>query len=242
MTNWHNRVRSYEKANWVKDKRLLNKILKACNLEGYEVVCDIGTGTGIIAKHLSNHCYRVLAIDNSKDMIDIAKSKCMRQNNITFLITSIELLDLDKDSKDCMVSRMCFHHIEYPDIAMKHCYDILKPGGKMLICEVIPPYCCLDFYEDICNIKEKRNVFSSDDLVSLFKIAGFKKINFSLHVMKQVSIINWIRSNALVDSKEKMLFYRWKNAPSYVKKSHNLVVTDDDVLVDWLFMIISGVK
>ena len=237
---WQNRVKSYEKLNWVKDKELLDAILKTCNATDISNICDIGTGTGIVANHIAPFCKQVDAIDKNKAMMKKRKNQFC--NNVFFYQMDAEELDITENSYDIVVSRMCFHHIDNPQHAIKECYRILKPGGNMVLCEAIPPYCCYQFYVELFEIKEKRHVFTSDDLIFLFELAGFSSVDFSLHVMKQVSIRNWITNNALWDSKQKKLFDMWKNSPDYIKQIHNLVLSDDDILVDWLFMIVRGIK
>lgn len=239
MNEWFNRSKKYADLKWTKNKDLLEVIKKECKLNKNIALCDVGTGTGLVAGYLQPFCKSVTAIDTSTDML--ARAKYNYKNKIFCHLVDAEKMTLP-DTFDCVVSRMCFHHISNPQRAMNKCYQILKKNGRMVICEAIPPIGSYAFYKEFFNFKEVRHLFRAGDIINLFKAADFKNINYRLFVMKQVSIRNWVSNNNLTHDVQKLLFDMWKDAPPYIKKAHNLKCSNGDILVDWLFIIVSGVK
>jgi ubiquinone/menaquinone biosynthesis C-methylase UbiE len=241
MTRWDERSEDYDRLQWVQKNELLETILQACKLNNKSKLCDVGTGTGILANYLSPSCDSISAIDNSEYMLAKAQEK-NHQDNIFYLLMNAEHMSFNSDIFDVVVSRMCFHHIDNTSKAIGECHRILKDNGRAVICEVIPPTDCHNFYINMLKYKEKRHVFSFENMRQLLTNSGFKQVNYTFYRMKQISISNWLNNNNLSKEVQKIIYNLWINSPDYVKKTHNMNIIDDDVFVDWLFMIVTGIK
>lgn len=241
MNVWNKRSTIYDNLEWTKKQELLRCIKKECKINKNSVICDVGTGTGILGGFISPFCKQVEAIDNSEDMLVKARNKNHR-DNIVYHLMDVENMSFSSNLFDCAVSRMCFHHVSNPFVAINECKRILKKEGRLVICEAVPPYGSYTFYVNMFKYKEKRHVFSADDLLQLFTSADFEDINYSFYEMKQVSISNWLQNSGLPENKQDAIFNMWGDSAKYVKKGHNMKITNDDIFVDWLFIIASGVK
>jgi len=238
---WKGRSKVYDMLGWTRRKEYISKILQACNLKSYYDACDVGTGTGVVAYALSKYCKSVHGIDISSDMLEQAK-KHHNADNITYMKMDAENMDFPNWRFHVVTARMVFHHIVRPIIAIHNCCDILKPGGKLIISEGVPPVGVKSFHERFLKKKEDRQVFSVDDLVQFFEKSKFENIDFEIHKMPDVSIRNWLDNSGLPKEKQEELYKIRLDSPMYSQKAENMRISNGDILTDWYFAIVSGVK
>ena len=219
---WRKRAKVYDKLNWTTKKQYLSKIIMMCGLKSNYYVCDIGTGTGVVANEISKYCLKVDAIDSSMEMLDIA-GKTHKQKNINYHLTNIEDVVYNKNQFDCVTARMCFHHIVNQHKAIQNCYDMLKTNGIFVISEGIPQPSSKKFYTEMFKLKEKRRTYTTDDLVELLEYGKFEDIEIIIHKMEGVSINNWLDNSGLGLSACERIFNAHLDAPNYVKESYNMV-------------------
>jgi ubiquinone/menaquinone biosynthesis C-methylase UbiE len=241
VDNWKQRASVYDNLRWTAEDELLKKIHRFSGITRESMVLDVGTGTGILPRYLSPLCHRVYAVDVSRDMLNIAVNK-NNGLNISYQVMDATDLLFMSGFFDCVVSRMCFHHINDRVKAMNECLRVLKPGGEMIICEVVPPIGSYDFYVDMFKLKEERFVFTPDGLISMLNGVGLVDIDFSFYTMKDVSIRNWLGNSGLSVEVQDIIFKMWYGCPGIVRDGHGLVFVGDDILVRWLFMIVKGKK
>ena len=74
---WDGKLRApnYDKLEWTDREKYMSLLIKACNLKSGYHVCDVGTGTGKVAEELAKYCNIITGIDNSDEMLEIAKKK-----------------------------------------------------------------------------------------------------------------------------------------------------------------------
>lgn len=238
---WEIRAQNYDKLEWTNRDKYMETLLKICNLKSNFYVCDIGTGTGIIAHALSQYCKKVEAIDMSEEMLQIAKTK-RQTNNISYKLINAENMEFNSEIFDCVAARMCFHHITHQDKAMKECVRVLKPGGKFVISEGIPPQGTRKFFTEMFRLKEKRRTYTIDDLVELLEHGGLMQITIEVHKMPSVSINNWLANSGLDKATCKNIYDMHVDCEEYVKRAYNMVMLDGDIFMDWVIAILSGVK
>jgi ubiquinone/menaquinone biosynthesis C-methylase UbiE len=70
------------------DERVIEKIAAVSGAAGDMAVADIGTGTGFVAAGIAPKVGRVLAVDNSPAMLEVA-----RKNLAELGIANVELLE-----------------------------------------------------------------------------------------------------------------------------------------------------
>ena len=241
VDTWRQRASVYENLKWTAEADLLEKIHSFSGITDESMVLDVGTGTGILARYLAQYCHRIYAIDASRDMLNIAVNK-NNGFNISYQVMDATDLLFIPDFFDCIISRMCFHHIKDHVKAMNECLRVLKPGGEMIICEVVPPAGSYDFYVDMFKLKEDRFVFTPDGLSNMLSDAGLVDIDSTFYTMKNVSIRNWLGNGGLSVEAQDDIFKMWHGCPGIVREGHGLVFTEDDILMRWLFMIVKGKK
>jgi arsenite methyltransferase len=105
-------------------------------------VLDIGCGSGVdalIAAKLVGPSGKVLGIDVTTEMIEKANynTELMSSDNISFQIARVQdIADVD-EGFDVIISNGVFNLIPDKDEALQAAYGLLKPGGKLYICDQI---------------------------------------------------------------------------------------------------------
>ena len=105
-------------------------------------VLDIGCGSGVdalIAAKLVGPSGKVLGIDVTTEMIEKANynKELMASDNISFQVASVQdIADVD-EGFDVIISNGVFNLIPDKDEALQAAYGLLKPGGKLYICDQI---------------------------------------------------------------------------------------------------------
>lgn len=237
---WKERSKQYNKLEWAGNKDFLDIIFNVGNFRQHHSVLDVGTGTGIVANKIAPYVKEVFALDNSFDMMQQSEL----QDNIYFVLRDIRDIIFADNVFDRIVARMVFHHIlENRNSAIKICYNYLTPGGLMILAESVPPSIdCYDEFKQIFKLKEKRIVFTVDDLFVLMKTAGFKKIKTIYHIKKEFSVKNWLDNNSLDEQIKSKIFNLHVNASDKFKEAYNMKVTVNDCLIDVKDVIMVGEK
>lgn len=103
--------------------------------EGLTAV-DIGAGTGFVTQELLSRKLRVIAIDQSQEMLDVIKQKFASKGEVICLQADAYSLPLEDESVDYVMANMFLHHVEKPDQAILEMTRILKPGGRLVIADL----------------------------------------------------------------------------------------------------------
>ena len=97
---------------------------------------DIGAGTGFVTQELLDRKLRVIAIDQSQEMLDVLMNKFSSKGEIICLQADAYMIPLESESIDYVRANMFLHHIENPGQAILEMARILKPGGKLVITDL----------------------------------------------------------------------------------------------------------
>ena len=153
------------------------------------------------------------------------------------------LKNFDNDSFHLITTRMAFHHSKNILKAMDEVYRVLKNGGKFIICEGNPPdVCTLDFYTRMFWFKEDRITFLLDDLINLFVYKEFKHITSKTVILKKMSLNNWLDNSGLPLRNINIIKTMHTECEDTVKEAYNMIFQEDDILMDWKFSVVSGIK
>lgn len=100
------------------------------------VVADVGCGTGNAAELLAPCVKQVIAVDQSKPMLDAARKRLVGLANVRFVSGSIESIPLETGSVDAAVCVMVLHHVADPSEALREMRRIVRPGGRVLVVDM----------------------------------------------------------------------------------------------------------
>lgn len=140
-------------------------------------VVDFGCGTGVLTVELARWARRVTAIDRSSAALHQAAARAEREglSNVTYLEADLHALPLGTGKKDLVVASQSLHHVEDPAAVLAEAARILKPGGRIMILELMP-------HQERW-VKERlghvHQGFEPDALEKQLSKAGFKSIQFT---------------------------------------------------------------
>jgi demethylmenaquinone methyltransferase/2-methoxy-6-polyprenyl-1,4-benzoquinol methylase len=101
-----------------------------------ERILDLAAGTGTSSVALSHAGSTVVAVDFSAGMIAEGRR---RHKNIEFVEADIEHLPFGDDEFDAVTISFGLRNVNDPKQALAEMYRVLKPGGRLVICEFSKP-------------------------------------------------------------------------------------------------------
>ena len=101
------------------------------------VVGDLGCGAGHITDALAPCVARVIAVDESGPMLDVARQRLAAHGNVELRVGTIESLPIDDNTLDAAVLFLVAHFITDPSRVMSEIRRVLKPGGRLLIVDLM---------------------------------------------------------------------------------------------------------
>lgn len=142
------------------------------------VVADLGAGEGLLSELLARRCKRVIAVDNSEKIVAFGAAKAKKNGlkNLEFRLGDLQTPPIDPQSVDLVVLSQALHHAQEPDKAIAACHKILKPGGQIMILDLLQHSFgkARELYGD------RWLGFPESDLQRWLETAGFKRIEINV--------------------------------------------------------------
>jgi demethylmenaquinone methyltransferase / 2-methoxy-6-polyprenyl-1,4-benzoquinol methylase len=101
-----------------------------------ERILDVAAGTGTSAAALSKSGAEVVALDFSAGMIEIGRT---RHPDVDFVQGDATALPFPADSFDAVTISFGLRNVDKPKKALGEMLRVLKPGGRLVICEFSTP-------------------------------------------------------------------------------------------------------
>lgn len=137
-------------------------------------IADLGAGEGLISQLLANRAESVVCVDNSSKMVEFGSELAKKNGftNLSYKLGDIEQVPMEDESVDLALLSQALHHAQHPQTAVEEAYRILKPGGQLII---------IDLLEH--NFEKARELyadvwlgFSENTLYQFLKDAGFSQV------------------------------------------------------------------
>lgn len=103
-------------------------------------VLDVACGPGIISCFFAKRSRHVRGLDFVPAMLERARRYQQEQGvaNVSWEQGSSTELPFAAEAFDCVVTRFSFHHFLEPAAALAEMKRVAKPGGTVVVCDVIP--------------------------------------------------------------------------------------------------------
>lgn len=237
-TDWASRARRYDQLQWVNNDRLLAAMVEVAAAEKPSRVLDIGTGSGKVLLAMRDTLRRgeFWGIDLSPEMM----SKIPRDAGLQLKICDAESLDgIPAAHFDVVTARMAFHHIPNLDRAMASVVRVLRPGGRLVVCEGVPPSArTVRWYTEMFRYKEDRHTLTEGDLIQAFALAGFENIRTDTVIMRKASLNNWLDNSGIPQRNIDVIKEMHYSAPDEVKRDYQMEFANGDCLMTWRFAVV----
>lgn len=103
--------------------------------EGW-TIGDLGCGTGQVAESLAPFVARVIAVDESPEMIGAARGRLGEVDNVEVRQGELESLPLDTGSLDAAVLFLVLPYVAEPASAFAEVARVLRPDGRLLLADM----------------------------------------------------------------------------------------------------------
>jgi len=94
-------------------------------------VLDLGTGTGVLPRHLAKYGAKFIGVDISENQISQAR-KLSEGMDIEYVVSSVEEMDFPHDTFDTVLACMCFSYFDQA-VLLPRLAQILKSDGRLAI-------------------------------------------------------------------------------------------------------------
>ncbi len=133
------------------------------------VVADLGCGTGTLSVEISPYVRSVIAVDNSKAMLDAASQRIAGRSNIELRQGDLEALPIERAEADAALCVLVLSYLRDPAAAIGEIARILKPGGLAVVVDLLK-HDREDFRREMGQLSMG---FAEDELTGLLTDAGF---------------------------------------------------------------------
>jgi ArsR family transcriptional regulator len=137
-------------------------------------VGDLGCGTGQISAALAPFVAHVVAVDASAPMLQAARRRLQSFANVDLRRGELEALPIDDERLDAATLMLVLHHVPEPARALAEVSRVLKPGGRVIIADMLP--------HDRDNYRQQMGHvwlgFSNEQMETLLRAGGFEPVRF----------------------------------------------------------------
>jgi ArsR family transcriptional regulator len=141
-------------------------------------IADLGSGEGAFALLLAQRAKRVIAVDTSAKMIEVAREQALRHGveNVEYRLGDMEEVPIDDGSVDLVFFSQSLHHALHPERAVEEASRILVPGGRVVILDLMKHR----FEEARELYADEWLGFSETELETMLEKAGFAEVQTSV--------------------------------------------------------------
>jgi ArsR family transcriptional regulator len=142
------------------------------------VIADLGAGEGSSALLLSQRAERVIAVDTSAKMLEVAREQALRNGvtNVEYRLGDMEEVPIESASVDLVFFSQSLHHALHPERALSEANRILVPGGRILILDLVKHR----FEEARELYADEWLGFSETEIESMLERSGFSNLQISI--------------------------------------------------------------
>jgi ubiquinone/menaquinone biosynthesis C-methylase UbiE/DNA-binding MarR family transcriptional regulator len=142
------------------------------------ILADLGAGEGAFSLLLSQRAKQVIAIDNSRKMVEYGTKQAARQavQNLEYRLGDFEDVPIENNTIDVALFSQSLHHALHPDRAVAEAWRILKPSGRIVVLDLAKHR-----FEEARELYADHWLgFSEVEVKTLLEKAGFRNVQTSI--------------------------------------------------------------
>ena len=115
-------------------------ILEALGPGPYEMLLDLGTGTGRILELAATRAHRLIGVDSNREMLKCARVRLddAKLANCSVRLADIYNLPFAEASASAVVIHQVLHFLDNPKAALMEAIRVLQPGGRLILADFAP--------------------------------------------------------------------------------------------------------
>lgn len=165
-------------------KTLLDSLGTICQ---HGTVVDLGCGTGYLINSLLEQSNstpeQIIALDIAMPMLQTTRNKLNNNRSVTYLCADAELLPLNSQSVDLVISNLAFQWCGNLEQAFSDVKRILKPEGRLAFTTFGTDtlHELKSAWREVDDYAHVNTFYNEPQLIALLKQAGFQKIELETH-------------------------------------------------------------
>jgi ArsR family transcriptional regulator len=115
-------------------------ILGALGPGPYDLLLDLGTGTGRLLELASGRARQLVGIDSNREMLKCARVRLDEAGlaNCSVRLADVYNLPFPENGADAVLIHQVLHYLDNPKAALAEAARVLKPGGRLAIVDFAP--------------------------------------------------------------------------------------------------------
>jgi ArsR family transcriptional regulator len=115
-------------------------ILEALGPGPFELLLDLGTGTGRVLELAAGRARRLLGVDTNREMLKCARVRLDKAElvNCSVRLADIYNLPFSEESAGAVVIHQVLHFLDNPKAALIEAIRVLQPGGRLVLVDFAP--------------------------------------------------------------------------------------------------------
>ncbi len=227
---------NYNDLQWVQEKTLIELVAKRCG-QG-EALLELGCGTGVMIGRLAREFGRCVGVDPTERLI----ARAPRGPNIVYVPERLEDVGYENEF-DCVVIRNTLHHLEDPAAGIDRAMKALRPGGRLVVCEGVPPDSRVkQFYTDLFKLFDSRHILTEADIVALLRLSGFTDIRMEPFFMERVDLLDWLRKVSGDEETFNAALAMHREGDSHLRRVYEMNEEGGRFTMTWRFVVARAVK
>jgi ubiquinone/menaquinone biosynthesis C-methylase UbiE len=136
------------------------------------IVADLACGTGSVTLRLAPRVARVIAVDNTPEMLAAARLRTRGLANVELHEADLGALPIADGACDAALLLLALSHLERPAAALAEMARILRPGGRAVVVDLLQH----DRDDFRRRMGQLRNGFAERELARLLAEAGLADV------------------------------------------------------------------
>ncbi len=235
----------YDKSSLLVNQDNLSSIIEMSGITAGKRVLDVATGTGYMAIAAADTGAEVIATDFTPAMLNKTAEALSHKANADMALTDADRLAFYSDAFDVVTCRVSIHHFANPQIAIGEMARVCKPGGRVVIMDVVSS-------EDkakskLHNQMGKMRDFSEvrqwpcSELEGMIESSGLNTIQIESW-KHQMAFDEWIRLGGADEDTSKVIREMMIDSIEGDKADMNPQIVDGELFFTWTTAILIAVK
>jgi ubiquinone/menaquinone biosynthesis C-methylase UbiE len=169
---------NYSRATFHTSSERLQEVLDLARPKKGDLALDVATGTGNTAFALAPHVRRVIGLDLTKEMLDVARRLAAERRvlNVDWVLGDAAKLPFQDETFDLYTVRAAPHHFPDVDAFLSDAFRVLKPDRDAVFIDCAPPMPARDVLHEVEVRRDPSHVLSLtvQEWVGRLQQAGFE--------------------------------------------------------------------
>ena len=169
---------NYSRSAFHASSERLQEVLDLAQPKRGDLALDVATGTGNTAFALAPYVRRVVGLDLTRQMLDVARKIAAERNivNVDWVIGDAGRLPFQDETFDLYVVRAAPHHFPDIDAFLREAHRVLKPDRDAALVDCAPPVPARDLLHEVEVRRDPSHIMSLtvEEWVARLERAGFE--------------------------------------------------------------------